>query len=111
AKAFPIYENCGHSVVGIRIIGSRTMSAPYIVIIALAAGLAAFFSVRALRAGARGASPAPEALLLEEVVVTEPIAPGMEGKAELRKRGVKPLSSALGRWTPPRHSPAAPKCA
>jgi hypothetical protein len=68
------------------------MSVPYIVIIALAAGLAAFFSVRALRAGAKGASPAPEALLLEEAVVTEPIAPGMEGKAELRKRGAKPLN-------------------
>ena len=68
------------------------MSAPYIVIIALAAGLAVFFSVRALRAGSNRASPSPEAFLLEEAIVTEPIAPGMEGKAELRRRGAKPLS-------------------
>lgn len=62
-----------------------------IAIIALAAGFAAFLSVRALRKTGRGPSPAPEALLLEEAVVTEPIAPGMEGRAELRKHGSKPL--------------------
>ncbi len=66
------------------------MSVLVIAIVALAAGLAAFLSVRGLRSAARP-FPAPEALLLEEAVVTEPIAPGMEGKAELRKRGSKPL--------------------
>ncbi len=67
------------------------MSVLVIAIVALAAGLAAFLSVRGLRSAAHRPSPAPEALLLEEAVVTEPIAPGMEGKAELRKRGSKPL--------------------
>ncbi len=68
------------------------MSALYIALIALAAGLAVFLSIRALRSGAGGASPNPETLLLEEAIVTEPIAPGMEGKAELRRQGSKALS-------------------
>jgi hypothetical protein len=66
----------------------------YAAIIALAVGFAAFLSLRALRPGAlrRGpATPTAEALLLEEAVVTEPIAPGLEGKAELRKPGARPL--------------------
>ena len=67
------------------------MSVIVIAIIVLAAGLAAFLSVRGLRKVAHGPSPAPEALLLEEAVVTEPIAPGLEGKAELRRHGFRPL--------------------
>jgi hypothetical protein len=68
----------------------------YIAIAVLAVGIAAFLSLRALRPGAlrrgRGSAlPPAEALLLEEAVVTEPIAPGLEGKAELRKPGAKPL--------------------
>lgn len=63
-----------------------------IAIIVLAAGLAAILLIRG-RSGVAGfPPPAPEALLLEEAVVTEPIAPGMEGKAELRRHGSKPLS-------------------
>ena len=67
-----------------------------VAIIVLAVGFAAFLSLRALRPGSlsrgeRGALPRAEALLLEEAVVTEPIAPGLEGRAELRKPGAKPL--------------------
>lgn len=70
------------------------MSVLTIAIIALAAGFAVFLFVRGRRgvSGAAGRlSPAPESLLLEEAIVTEPIAPGMEGKAELRKHGSRPL--------------------
>ena len=62
----------------------------YIALIALAAGIAVFLALRAI--GARKSeAPSPEALLLEEAVITEPVAPGMEGKAELRKHGSRPL--------------------
>ncbi len=63
----------------------------YIIIIALASGLAAFLVLRRFRPLDAVPSPAPESLLLEETTVTEPIAPGMEGRAEFRKRGSKPL--------------------
>lgn len=62
-----------------------------VVVIALAVGFAAFLAIRAFRSGDRGDSPAPEALLLEEAVITQPIAPGMEGMAELCEFGVAPL--------------------
>jgi hypothetical protein len=68
------------------------MSVLYIAIIALAAAFAVFLAFRAPGLGSSATPPAPESFLLEEAVVTEPIAPGMEGKAELRKRGSKPLS-------------------
>jgi hypothetical protein len=58
--------------------------------IALAAGIAAVLVLRAI-APRKAQLPGPEALLLEEAVITEPVAPGMEGRAELRKRGSKPL--------------------
>lgn len=62
------------------------MSYIRIALIVLAAAIAVFlfFFARSLR---RGGTPSPEALLLEEATVTEPIAPGLEGRAELRKRG------------------------
>jgi hypothetical protein len=62
-----------------------------VVIIALAVGFAAFLAIRAFRSGRREDHPVPEALLLEEAVVTQPIAPGMEGMAEIRELGVAPL--------------------
>jgi hypothetical protein len=68
------------------------MSFLYIGVIALAAALAAFLALRALRAGGGEVQVAPESFLLEEATVTEPIAPGMEGKAEIRKRGAGPLA-------------------
>jgi hypothetical protein len=61
------------------------------VTVALAAALALFFIVRALRPGVGAAPSATEAVLLEEAVITEPVAPGMEGKAEIRRRGADPL--------------------
>jgi hypothetical protein len=67
------------------------MPLPFVVIIALAAAMALFLAVRALRPGPEPASPSAEAILLEEAVVTEPVAPGMEGRAEIRKRGADPL--------------------
>ena len=63
------------------------MSVALIAIVALAAFLAVFLLVRGLRVGVGGAVPGTEALLLQELVVVEPVAPGMEGKAELRRRG------------------------
>jgi hypothetical protein len=59
--------------------------------IALAAAVAAYFAARALLASRKRASLPPEAIILEEVVVTEPVAPGMEGKAELHKAGFRTL--------------------
>ena len=63
----------------------------YVVIIVLALAVGAYFSMRALRSGRNRPAPSPEALLLEEAIVTQPIAPGMEGMAELRKPGAPPL--------------------
>ena len=68
------------------------MAVLVIVIVALAAGLAVFLMVRALRSGGVAAAANPEALLLEEAIVTEPVAPGMEGKAEIRRQGSGPLA-------------------
>lgn len=68
------------------------MSVIYTVIIALAAGLAVFLAVRSLRMGGKADPPSPETLLLEEATITEPVAPGLEGKAVFRKRGGSPLS-------------------
>jgi hypothetical protein len=62
-----------------------------VAIFVLAAALAAFFAARALFAGRKRAPLPPEAIILEEVVVTEPVAPGMEGAAELRKAGYRKL--------------------
>jgi hypothetical protein len=63
----------------------------YIAIIALAAAAALYVAIRALLSGGAVSASLPEAILLEEAVVTVPVAPGMEGKAEIRKRGAKPL--------------------
>jgi hypothetical protein len=62
-----------------------------VVIIALAVGFAVFLAMPALRSGRRRDHPVPEALLLEEAVVTQPVAPGMEGMAEVRELDAKPL--------------------
>jgi hypothetical protein len=67
------------------------MSAAYVLIIAVAAVLALYLAVRALFPGGGEGSAASEAILLEEAVVVEPVAPGMEGRAEIRKPGSKPL--------------------
>jgi hypothetical protein len=67
------------------------MPAVYVVIIALAAAVCLFLVVRNLAMVHKGSSGLSEDILLEEAVITEPVAPGMEGKAELRKRGAKPL--------------------
>jgi membrane protein implicated in regulation of membrane protease activity len=58
----------------------------------LAAGLAVLLVLRSLRSRRREAQAATNALLLEEATVTEPIAPGMEGRAEIRKGGAEPLA-------------------
>jgi hypothetical protein len=63
----------------------------YIAVIALAAIATLFIAVRVLSPGEGGADSASEEVLLEEAVVVEPIAPGMDGKAEIRKRGAKPV--------------------
>jgi len=62
------------------------MSLIRIALFILAAGLAAILLFRLLRK-VGGATPSPETLLLEEATVTEPIGPGLEGRAELRKPG------------------------
>lgn len=67
------------------------MSAIYVVIIAAASALALYLAVRASFPRAAASVVVPEAILLEEAVVVEPVAPGMEGKAEIRKGGSKPL--------------------
>jgi membrane protein implicated in regulation of membrane protease activity len=63
----------------------------FVAIVALAAVLALYVAVRALLAGGKETVSVPETILLEEAIVIEPVAPGMEGKAEVRKRGSKPL--------------------
>ena len=63
----------------------------YIAIIALAAAAALYVAIRSLLSGGAVSASPPEAILLEEAIVTMPVAPGMEGKAEIRKRGAKPL--------------------
>ncbi len=67
------------------------MPAIYVVIVAVAAILALYIAVRALFPGRERSAVAPEAILLEEAVVVEPVAPGMEGRAEIRKPGSQPL--------------------
>jgi membrane protein implicated in regulation of membrane protease activity len=67
------------------------MPVVYIAVIALAAVATLYIAVRALFPGEGGGDPASEEILLEEAVVVEPIAPGMEGRAEIRKQGAKPL--------------------
>jgi hypothetical protein len=67
------------------------MPAIYVAVIALAAIATLYIAVRALLPAADRPDSQPEAILLEEAVVVEPVAPGMEGKAEIRKRGAKPL--------------------
>jgi hypothetical protein len=63
----------------------------YIALIVLAAVATLYIAVRALFPGEGRADPASEEILLEEAVVVEPIAPGMEGRAEIKKQGAKPI--------------------
>jgi hypothetical protein len=63
----------------------------YLAVIALAAIATLYIAVRTLYPGEDKALPASEDILLEEAVIVEPVAPGMEGKAEIRKRGAKPI--------------------
>jgi hypothetical protein len=67
------------------------MSAAYFAIVVVAAVLALYIAVRALFPGGGEAAAAHETMLLEEAVVIEPVAPGMVGKAEIRKPGAQPL--------------------
>jgi hypothetical protein len=66
------------------------MTPLYIALAALAAILVLVLAARAL-AARRGRPLVSEAVLLEEAVVTEPVAPGLEGRAEVRKLGTDPL--------------------
>lgn len=62
-------------------------------IIAVAAALAAVLCLillPSLRRGRRAPAPGSESMLLEEAVVTEPVAPGLEGAAELRSADSPP---------------------
>jgi membrane protein implicated in regulation of membrane protease activity len=67
------------------------MPAIYVVVIALAAVATLYLAIRTLFPGEERDDSASEEVLLEEAVVVEPVAPGMEGKAEIRKQGVKPV--------------------
>jgi hypothetical protein len=58
---------------------------------ALAVALALYLRVRARRLTEVPSSPT-EAILLEEAIVTEPVAPGLEGKAEIRRPGAGSLT-------------------
>jgi hypothetical protein len=71
------------------ILASNAMTAAIVAVLVLAAASAAYLALRA-RLARTGRNPNPESYLLEEATVVEPIAPGMEGKAELRKRGALP---------------------
>jgi hypothetical protein len=68
------------------------MGIPVVLALTLAAGLAAFLVIRALRSSHAGSSAPSEALLLEDAIITQPVSPGMEGGAEIRKRGAEPLA-------------------
>jgi hypothetical protein len=63
----------------------------YIVVIALVAASALYIAARSLFPAGGRAVPASEEVLLEEAVIVELVAPGMEGKAEIRKHGAKPI--------------------
>jgi hypothetical protein len=67
------------------------MPAVYVVVIAVAVIATLYIAVRTLFPDEEGVDSASEEILLEEAVVIEPVAPGMEGKAEIKKQGVKPL--------------------
>ncbi len=60
--------------------------------IVLVVCLAAFLIFRLVDARAARRLPDPQALLLEEATVTEPIGPGLEGRAEIRKGGGEALT-------------------
>lgn len=67
------------------------MTAIYIVVIALAAIATLYLAIRTLSPGEGEDDSASEEVLLEEAVVVEPVAPGMEGRAEIRKQGARPI--------------------
>ena len=60
--------------------------------IVVVAALAAFLLRFDRRSKAAKAPLSPEALLLEEAIVSEPIAPGLEGRAEIRTKKDETLS-------------------
>jgi hypothetical protein len=63
-----------------------------VVAIALAACLCATLALTAISARRKIPAPEAESILLEEAVVTEPVAPGLEGKAQLHRPDAPPLS-------------------
>jgi hypothetical protein len=67
------------------------MSLIYVVFIALAVLIALYAAIRALFPGKAAPAAPPEAILLEEAIVVEPVAPGMEGEAEILRQGAEPL--------------------
>jgi Na+-transporting NADH:ubiquinone oxidoreductase subunit NqrC len=61
----------------------------FIVVVILIAGIVVLLAFPCvLRRKRQNTAAVPEAILLEEAVVTEPVAPGMEGKARICKRGL-----------------------
>jgi membrane protein implicated in regulation of membrane protease activity len=68
------------------------MSVALIVLAALLAALAILLALRVFRDRSRRPVPEEESLLLEEAIVVEPVAPGLEGRAEIRKDGAEPRS-------------------
>lgn len=60
--------------------------------IALASALCAAMSVFALRGRGKSGKLEAQAVLLEEAVVTEPVAPGLEGRASLTRPGAPSTS-------------------
>jgi len=67
------------------------MSAIYIAAIVLAAAAITYVAVRSLRADKSTEGDLAEEILLEEAEIIEAVAPGLEGVAEIRRRGLKPL--------------------
>jgi hypothetical protein len=63
-----------------------------IVIIIVAAAALFVLALRFLRGKPAPSVPTAESILLEEAVIVEPVAPGMEGKAEISKPGSPVIS-------------------
>lgn len=61
------------------------MPSTFAIILALA--LCLTLAALAIRKGRRAPELKAEAILLEEAVVTQPVAPGLEGRASLRRPG------------------------
>jgi hypothetical protein len=63
-----------------------------IVVIVVASVLCLAIAIVALRGGRHSSELKAESILLEEAVVTEPVAPGLEGRASLHRPEAQPLS-------------------